>query len=128
MHTASGLLLLAACRALAQNFNSGSFTGTATLTISGSTVTVGGTNAATFVVGSNTITVGGASSTSSADDASVTASSDDDSDDDSSYDTSSDTSEDGVDDSNDSSSSSSSTAVAYNTGSAANSYIASTHD
>ncbi|TRX95736.1 hypothetical protein FHL15_003290 [Xylaria flabelliformis] len=60
-----------------QNFNSGSFSGTATFTISGSAVTVGGTNAATFVVGSSTITVGGASSTASSSDAAVSAASDD---------------------------------------------------
>ncbi|RWA14710.1 hypothetical protein EKO27_g399 [Xylaria grammica] len=71
------LPFVAATGALAQNFNSGSFTGTATLTISGSTVTVGGTNVATFTVGSSTITVGGTSSTSS-DDATATTSSDSD--------------------------------------------------
>ncbi|KAI0551547.1 hypothetical protein F4679DRAFT_538320 [Xylaria curta] len=61
---------------VAQNFNSGSFSGTATFTVSGSTVTVGGTNAATFVVGSSTITVGGASSTASSSDSTVSAASD----------------------------------------------------
>lgn len=132
MQVSSALVLLAASRALAQNFNSGSFTGTATLTISGSTVTVGGTNAATFVVGSSTITVGGASSTSSSDDASATASSDDDGNDDSNDDSSDDNNDDTSSDSSDGGSdtndeSSSSGDIPVTTSSAANSYIASTH-
>ncbi|KAI1826042.1 hypothetical protein F4861DRAFT_498844 [Xylaria intraflava] len=58
VYCAAGILLAAVT--LAQNFNSG----TQTITVSGSTITVGGTNAATITVGSNTITVGGATTTS----------------------------------------------------------------
>ncbi|KAI1439148.1 hypothetical protein GGR50DRAFT_3545 [Xylaria sp. CBS 124048] len=64
--------LLAASAAVAQNLGSG----TQTITVSGSAITVGGTNAATITVGSNTFTVNAASSTSG-DDASATADADD---------------------------------------------------
>ncbi|KAI0535103.1 hypothetical protein GGR58DRAFT_25779 [Xylaria digitata] len=77
MKAPCALPLVAATGALAQNFNSGSFTGTATVTISGSTYTVGGTNAATFTIGSSTVTVGGTSTDSSTDAAVTTAASDD---------------------------------------------------
>ncbi|KAI2630146.1 hypothetical protein GGS21DRAFT_492259 [Xylaria nigripes] len=64
------LQAIMAATSIAQNFNSG----TQTITVSGNTITVGGTNVATITVGSNTFTVG--STTSSADDGDASATAD----------------------------------------------------